>query len=99
VLINTIQFSRSISARKAGFKLKVTSIPMTNVRINLGALAKRIRLNKEYIILETDGISITGLMDIDALEEYVAAGKRSDVGAHPTDSGLHAHVRSISPRG
>ena len=49
----------------------VTSIPITKARINLGALVKRVHLNKEYFILEKDGIPIAGLMDIDEFEDYL----------------------------
>jgi hypothetical protein len=49
----------------------VTSIPITKARTNLGALVKRVRLNKEYFILEKDGIPIAGLMDIDEFEDYL----------------------------
>jgi hypothetical protein len=49
----------------------VTNIPITKARINLGALVKRIHLNKEYFILEKDGIPIAGLMDIDEFEDYL----------------------------
>ena len=58
-------------ARKANPKLMVTSIPITKARINLGALVKRVHLNKEYFILEKDGIPIAGLMDIDEFEDYL----------------------------
>src|SRR6266545_8061879 len=58
-------------ARKATSKPMVTNIPITKARINLGALVKRIRLNKEYIILEKDGIPIAGMMDIDEFEDYL----------------------------
>jgi PHD/YefM family antitoxin component YafN of YafNO toxin-antitoxin module len=49
----------------------VTSIPITKARTNLGALVKRIHLNKEYFILEKDGIPIAGLMDIAEFEDYL----------------------------
>ena len=49
----------------------VTNIPITKARINLGAIVKRIRVNKEYFILEKDGIPIAGLMDIDEFEDYL----------------------------
>ena len=61
-------------ARKANPKSSppmVTSIPITKARINLGALVKRVRLNKEYFILEKDGIPVAGLMDIDEFEDYL----------------------------
>ena len=49
----------------------VHHIPSTQARINLGAVVKRVHLNKEYIILEKDGIPIAGLMDIDEFEDYL----------------------------
>ncbi len=49
----------------------VTIIPITKARINLGAVVKRIRVNKEYFILEKDGIPVAGLMDIDEFEDYL----------------------------
>ena len=61
-------------ARKASPKTSppmVTNIPITKARINLGALVKRVHLNKEYFILEKDGIPIAGLMDIDEFEDYL----------------------------
>jgi hypothetical protein len=32
---------------------------------------KRVHLNKEYFILEKDGVPIAGLMDIDEFEDYL----------------------------
>ncbi len=49
----------------------VQSLPITKARINLGAVVKRIHLNKEYVILEKDGIPIAGIMDIDEFEDYL----------------------------
>ena len=49
----------------------VTTIPITKARINLGAVVKRVRVNKEYFILEKDGIPVAGLMDIDEFEDYL----------------------------
>ena len=49
----------------------VQRIPLTQARINLGALVKRVRLKKEYVILEKDGIPIAGVMDIDEFEDYL----------------------------
>ena len=46
----------------------VTTIPITKARVNLGALVTRVHLNKEYIILEKDGIPMAGIMDIDEFE-------------------------------
>jgi len=49
----------------------VTTIPITKARSNLGALVKRVHLNKEYLILERAGIPIVGMMDIDEFEDYL----------------------------
>ena len=49
----------------------VTTLPITKARINLGAVVKRVHLNKEYIVLEKDGIPIAGIMDIDEFEDYL----------------------------
>jgi hypothetical protein len=51
--------------------IMVNTMPMTKARTNLGALAKRVHLNKEYFILEKDGIPIIGIMDADELEDYL----------------------------
>src|SRR6266849_6542598 len=61
-------------ARKATPKYSppmVHRLPITQARINLGAVVRRIHLNKEYVILEKDGIPIAGLMDIDEFEDYL----------------------------
>ena len=49
----------------------VNHIAITKARINLGQLAKRVHINKEYFILEKDGIPVAGLMDADELEDYL----------------------------
>lgn len=51
--------------------LMVQRLPITQARINLGALVKRVHLNKEYVILEKDGIPIVGVMDIHEFEDYL----------------------------
>ena len=45
--------------------------PLTKARVNLSAAVQRIRLMKEYVILEKDGIPISGMMDVDELEDYL----------------------------
>jgi hypothetical protein len=52
-------------------KTMVTRIPITQARVNLGAVVKRVHLKGEYFILEKDGIPIAGLMDADELEDYL----------------------------
>ena len=46
-------------------------LPITKARVNLGQVAKRVRLNKEYFILEKDGIPIVGIMGAEELEDYL----------------------------
>jgi hypothetical protein len=60
---------RKTSSKAASSRL--TTIPMTKARVNLGALVTRVHLNKDYITLEKDGVPITGIMDIDEFEDYL----------------------------
>lgn len=46
-------------------------VPLTEARVHLGALIKRVHLGKEYVILEKDGIPVVGLMDAGELEDYL----------------------------
>ena len=48
----------------------VNRIPITEARVNLDAVVKRVHLNGEYFILEKDGIPVAGIMDADELEDY-----------------------------
>ena len=52
-------------------KTKVTRIPITEARVNLGAVVKRVHLGGEYFILEKDGIPIAGMMPTAELEDYL----------------------------
>src|SRR6266576_888454 len=61
-------------SRKASSKTAspmVTTIPISKARVNLGALVTRVHINKEYIILEKDGVPIAGIMDVDEFEDYL----------------------------
>ena len=49
----------------------VRHLPITKARINLGAVVKQVHLNKEYVILEKDGIPIAAIMDVDEFEDYL----------------------------
>jgi PHD/YefM family antitoxin component YafN of YafNO toxin-antitoxin module len=49
----------------------VRHLPITKARINLGAVVKQVHLNKEYVVLEKDGIPIAALMDADEFEDYL----------------------------
>lgn len=50
---------------------KVNRMPITQARINLGQLARRAHVNKEYFVLEKDGIPVASLMDAEELEDYL----------------------------
>ena len=50
---------------------KVSYMPITKARVNLGAVVRRVHVNKEYIILEKGGIPVAGIMDADELEDYL----------------------------
>ena len=49
----------------------VQRLPLTQARNTLGAVIKRVHLNKEYVILEKDGIPLAGVMDIGEFEDYL----------------------------
>jgi len=46
-------------------------IALTQARTNLGSVVRRVHNNKEYFILEKDGIPVAGLMDAEELEDYL----------------------------
>ena len=50
---------------------KIHHLPMTQARSHLGELVRRADLNREYFILEKDGIPIAGLMNIEEFEDYL----------------------------
>ena len=52
-------------------KTVVHRIPITRARINLGQVVRRAHLNREYFILEKDGIPVAGIMNVDELEDYL----------------------------
>ncbi|MGH6897615.1 MAG: type II toxin-antitoxin system Phd/YefM family antitoxin [Geminicoccaceae bacterium] len=56
-------------ARKAA--QRVTRVPLTKARHNLGAIIKQVHVDKEYFVLEKDGMPVAGLMDIDEFEDYL----------------------------
>jgi len=47
----------------------VTTMPITKARINLGAVVKRVNLNKEKIILEKDGFPVAAIVDLNTIED------------------------------
>ena len=52
-------------------KSVVHRIPLTKARINLGQVVRRTHVNREYFILEKDGIPVVGIMHVDDLEDYL----------------------------
>jgi hypothetical protein len=44
---------------------------ITKARINLGQVARRAHVNREYFILEKDGIPVAGILSADELEDYL----------------------------
>ena len=46
-------------------------IPITRARINLGQVARRAHINKEYFILEKDGIPVAAIMNVEELEDFL----------------------------
>lgn len=49
----------------------VHRVPITRVRINLGQVVRRVCLNREYFILDKDGIPVAGVMNADEMEDYL----------------------------
>ncbi len=46
-------------------------MPITKARINLGQVARRAHVNREYFILEKDGIPVAGILSAEELEDYL----------------------------
>jgi antitoxin (DNA-binding transcriptional repressor) of toxin-antitoxin stability system len=49
----------------------VHRLPITKARVNLGELVRRVNRDKEYFILEKDGIAVAGIMGATELEDYL----------------------------
>jgi hypothetical protein len=62
-------------------KSVVHRIPLTKARINLGQVVRRAHVNREYFILEKDGIPVVGIMHVDDLEDYLEL-RDSDLNNH-----------------
>ena len=52
-------------------KTIVNRLPLTKARVNLGQVVRRVHLNREFFILEKDGIPVAGLMHVDDIEDYL----------------------------
>jgi len=51
--------------------VRVIRMPMTKARINLGALVRGVHVRGDVVVLEKDGIPMAGIVDIDALEDFL----------------------------
>lgn len=60
-----------VALRKQNTIAIIHRIPITKARVNLGSVVRRVHNNKEYFILEKDGIPVAGLMDVDEMEDYL----------------------------
>ena len=58
-------------------KTIVHRLPLTKARVNLGQVVRRVHVNREFFILEKDGIPVVGLMHVDDLEDYLEMQNRS----------------------
>jgi hypothetical protein len=52
-------------------------LPLTKARVNLGQIVRRAHVNREFFILEKDGIPVVSLMHVDDLEDYLEMQNRS----------------------
>jgi PHD/YefM family antitoxin component YafN of YafNO toxin-antitoxin module len=52
---------------------RVVRMPMTKARTQLGALVRDVHVEGTVVVLEKDGIPVAGLLDIDAVEDYLEA--------------------------
>ena len=71
MLINAAERSNVAKLATQRTARMVRHLPITMARVNLGAVIRRVHLDKEYIILEKDGIPVAGLMNIDEFEDYL----------------------------
>lgn len=59
-------------------KLTVNRLPITKARMNLGSVVRKTHSDKEYFIIEKDGIPVVGVMDIDEFEDYLETKKEQE---------------------
>jgi len=50
---------------------RVLRIPMTKARTRLGSLVRAVNVEGDVVVLEKDGIPVAGLVDMDAVEDYL----------------------------
>jgi prevent-host-death family protein len=49
----------------------VRHLSITEARIRLGDVVKRVHRDKEYVVLEKGGVPVAAIVDIDAFEDYL----------------------------
>ena len=49
----------------------ITTLPATKAKAHFGEVIKRVHNNKEYIIVEKNGIPVIAVMDADEFEDYL----------------------------
>ena len=64
-----MSLARKVSSARSSPMIE--RVPVTKARSNLGGLLDRLRTNREYFVIEKDGIPVAGLMDIDEFEDYL----------------------------
>ena len=52
-------------------KIQVNRLPLTKARVHLGEVIRLAHRDKQYFILEKDGIPVAGIMDIGEFEDYL----------------------------
>ena len=51
--------------------IRVLRVPMTKARTQFGSLVRGVHVAGDVVVLEKDGIPVAGLLDIDAVEDYL----------------------------
>jgi hypothetical protein len=77
-------------------KTIVSRLPLTKARVNLGQVVRRVHVNREFFILEKDGIPVVGLMHVDDLEDYLEMQNRSVKGQIQTSAAEYRRGASRS---
>lgn len=49
----------------------ITRVAMREARTRLGAVVRRVHVDKEYVVLEKGGVPVAALVDIDELEDLL----------------------------
>ncbi len=76
-------------------KAQLHRLAITKARINLGQVVRRAHLNREYFILEKDGIPVAGIMNVDEMEDYL---DQQDPGLKQQIRKSHAEYRRGNSR-